>query len=188
MQKYGGASVSSDTLALCTESFRSTNSPALNTYKHVLTKQDVFANTKGDKNDIYPPTVTEIAQTQKRDPKLKGLFKKDPKLIKDMSLKVIDETDIIVYKNKRLVIPDSMTDQVVQWYHHYLMHPGHTQLAETLKAAMYWKDMLSDVKRHVKHCKGCQKGKKCKLRYGKLRQDCRNHPLEMCVHRFSWSI
>ncbi len=37
-----------------------------------------------------------------------------------------------------------------------------------LKAAMYWKDMLSNVKKHVKRCKDCQKGKKRKLKYGKL--------------------
>ena len=90
--------------------------------------QDKFSNTKGDKNDIYAPIVTEIVQAQKRDPKLKGLFKKDPTLNKDLLLKVIDETDIIVYKNKCLVIPDSMRHQVVQWYHHYLMHPGAMQL------------------------------------------------------------
>ena len=88
----------------------------------------MFANTDGDENDIYPPTVAEIEQAPKRDPKLKGLFRKKPEPIKDMSLKVIDETDVIVYKNKRLVIPVSMRNQVVQWYHHYLMQPGHTRL------------------------------------------------------------
>ncbi len=27
------------------------------------------------------------------------------------------------------------------WYHHYLQHPGHTRLEETMKAAIYWKGM-----------------------------------------------
>ena len=62
-----------------------------------------------------------------------------------MSVKVIDETDIIVYKNKRLIIPDSMRSQVVQWYHHYLMHPGATGLEETLKDATYWKNLAHNV-------------------------------------------
>ncbi|MCP4748121.1 MAG: hypothetical protein GY874_18600, partial [Desulfobacteraceae bacterium] len=83
-------------------------------------------------------------------------------------MKVIDETDIIVYKNKRLVIPDSMQSQVVQWYHHYLMHPGHTRLEETLKASMYWKHLSQDVRQHVKVCKLCQIGKTRKRKYGKL--------------------
>ncbi len=33
---------------------------------------------------------------------------------------------------------------------------------------MYWKNLLSDVKRHVKGCKNFQKGKKRKRKYGKL--------------------
>jgi hypothetical protein len=27
------------------------------------------------------------------------------------------------------------------WYHHYLQHPEHTRLKETMKAAIYWKGM-----------------------------------------------
>ncbi len=75
MQNHRGASAHSSTLALRAENFCSADYTALNTCNQVLTTQDVFANTKGDKNDIYPPTVTEISQAQRRDPKLKGLFK-----------------------------------------------------------------------------------------------------------------
>ncbi len=134
MQKHGGASAHFSTQALCAENVRSSasspglliSSPALGTCSHILSTQDVFAKTKGDENDIYLATVAKIAQAHKRDPELRGIFKENPKNIKDMSLKVVDETDIIIYKDKRLVIPDSMRHQVVQWYHHYLMHPGHT--------------------------------------------------------------
>ncbi len=62
-----------------------------------------------------------------------------------MSLKVIDETEIIVYKDKHLVITDYMRHQVVKWYHHCLMHPGHTRLEETLKSTLYWKTLVSNV-------------------------------------------
>ncbi|MCP4747563.1 MAG: hypothetical protein GY874_15700, partial [Desulfobacteraceae bacterium] len=168
MPVHGGESVPSNALVPSARSVRSGNDLlALNTCNHVLTTQDVFANTEGNENDIYPPTVSEIAQAQKNDPKLKGLFRKGPE-IKDISVKVIDETDILVYKNKRLVIPDSMQSQVVQWYHHYLMHPGAVRLEETLRAAMYWKNLTRDVKQHVKSCKNCQIGKKRKRKYGEL--------------------
>ncbi|MCP4746267.1 MAG: hypothetical protein GY874_09020, partial [Desulfobacteraceae bacterium] len=145
MPVHGGESVASNALAPSARNFCSRNLLngffALNTCNNIRTTQDVFANTDWDENDIYPPTVAEIAQAQKKDTKLKGLFKNDPDQIQDMSLKVIDETDIIVYKNECLVIPDSMRDQVVQWYHHYLMHPSATRLEETLKAAMCWKNL-----------------------------------------------
>ncbi len=100
MPVHGGESVSSNALVPSARSFRSRNSLkdlfALNTCNHVLTTQDVFANTEGNENDIYPPTVVDIAQAQKNDLKLKGLFKKDPDKVRDMSVKVIDETDIIL--------------------------------------------------------------------------------------------
>ncbi len=105
MHKHGGANSHFSTRALSAKYFSSSpGSPgtlfgprAFNTCSNILSTQDVFANTEGDENDIYPPTVAEIAQAQKTDPNLRGLFKKDPKLIKDMSLKVIDEIEVIVF-------------------------------------------------------------------------------------------
>jgi hypothetical protein len=29
----------------------------------------------------------------------------------------------------------------VLWFHHYLQHPGHTHLEETMRATMSWKSM-----------------------------------------------
>jgi hypothetical protein len=29
----------------------------------------------------------------------------------------------------------------MMWYHHYLQHPGHTRLEETMNAAIYEKEM-----------------------------------------------
>ena len=47
---------------------------------------------------------------------------------------------VLVYKENRLAIPTScMQNKVLQWCHHYLMHPGDTRMIETLTAAIYWK-------------------------------------------------
>ena len=54
------------------------------------------------------------------------------------------------------------------WYHHYLQHPGHTCLEETMQAMMYWKGMRTTICPIVKSCKTCQVNKKRKLRYGHL--------------------
>ena len=130
----------------------------------------VFANTGEDEDDIYPVTVSEIAQEQRLDKTLKTYFKKKHKPSKKdrISLKVVDETDVLVYDDKRLVIPASLQSRIVAWYHHYLQHPGHTRLEETIAATMYWRSLRSDVRRHVKTCERCQKGKKRKRQYGKL--------------------
>ena len=83
-------------------------------------------------------------------------------------MRVIDSTEVIVYKNTQLVVPKSLQAKVVQWHHHYLMHPGHTSLEDTIAATMYWHSLQSDVRRHVKSCPDCQSGKKHKLKYGIL--------------------
>ena len=68
----------------------------------------LFANTSTkDKDEIYPVTVSEIAATQQRHKLYKKYltnktFKgKDPLI----SLKVISDTKVLVYKDKRLIIP-----------------------------------------------------------------------------------
>ncbi len=56
----------------------------------------------------------------------------------------------------------------VLWYHHYLQHPGHTQLEEKMKATMYWKGMRTSIRSLTKSCRACQVNKKWKLKYGHL--------------------
>ena len=67
-----------------------------------------------------------------------------------------------------MVIPKVLHHRAVSWYHHYLQHPGHTRLEETLHAAMYWKGMRNTVRSHVKNCQTCQVNKRHKHKYGKL--------------------
>ena len=52
----------------------------------------------------------------------------------------------MLFKNGKLVIPKTLQYKAVAWYHHYLQHPGHTRLEETLKAAIHWTGMRNTVK------------------------------------------
>ena len=69
-----------------------------------------------------------------------------PRVHKDKAIqKVKDKYDNklvenihVLCKEERLVIPKKLQFRAVAWYHHYLQHPGHTRLEETLKQAMYW--------------------------------------------------
>ena len=67
----------------------------------------VFVNVSKEENDIYPPTISKIATNQRRSRVYKPYFKNKPfkKKDKKISLKVIDDTDVIVYKGRHLVIP-----------------------------------------------------------------------------------
>ena len=124
----------------------------------------LFANmSTRDKDGIYPVTIAEIAEKQRLHRYCKQYFsdksfkKRDP----DIGPKVINDVKILVKENKKLVIPSTeMQSRIVQWYHHYLQHPGQNRLEETICAIMWWKGMQFHIRRHVKTCKQYQTGKK----------------------------
>ena len=91
----------------------------------------MFAHRK-DKEEIFPLTVEEIAKVQKKD----KVIQKDKQDLNYESKLV--ENIYVLCKDGRLVIPKKLQLRVIAWYHHYLQHPGHTRLEETLKQAMYW--------------------------------------------------
>jgi len=121
----------------------------------------VFAHRK-DEDEIFPLTVEEIAKAQKKD----KTIQKDKHDL-NYERKLVENTHVLC-KDGRLVIPKKLQLRVIAWYHHYLQHPGHTRLEETLKQAMYWTKMRSSVRQFVKSCKSCQTHKRSKHSYGKL--------------------
>ena len=121
----------------------------------------VFAN-RSEEDVIYPLTVKEIALAQERDLVLKKLTK-----MEKYSTLLVEDTEVLC-KDGKMVIPKVLQRRAVSWYHHYLQHPGHTRLEETLNAAMYWKGMRNTIRSHVKNCRKCQVNKRHKHKYGKL--------------------
>ena len=119
----------------------------------------VFAN-RSEEDVIYPLTVREIAEAQKLDASLK-------KLKDQYSTQLVESTQLLC-KDGKMIIPKELQHRAVSWYHHYLQHPGHTRLEETLRAAMYWKGMRNTVRKYVKNCHACQVNKRHKHKYGKL--------------------
>jgi hypothetical protein len=106
-------------------------------------------------------------EAQKANSKLKHCFKRNAVLDKGLDVRLIDGT-YAVCKDGRMMIPKPLQRRAVLWYHHYLQHPGHTQLEETMKAIMYWKGMPSTIRSIAKSCRSCQVNKKQKLKYGHL--------------------
>ena len=130
---------------------------------HKMEKDEIFNYVFAHRNDdkeIFPLTVEEIAQAQKKDKSIQ----KD----KDKYENILVENTYVLCKDRRLVIPKKLQYRAIAWYHHYLQHPGHTRLEETLKKAMYWTDMRTSVRQHVRQCKSCQVNKRSKYSYGKL--------------------
>ena len=119
----------------------------------------VFAHRKDD-DEISPLTVKEIAVAQKKDRSIQ-------KNKQAYECKLVENTYVLC-KDGRLVISTKLQYRAIAWYHHYLQHPGHTRLEDTLKQAMYWTDMRSSIRQFVKQCKSCQVNKRSKHSYGKL--------------------
>jgi hypothetical protein len=115
----------------------------------------VFAHHE-EEDKIYPLTLTETADAQRKDQGLKVYFKKNTKMPqKDIGLHLIEDTKVLC-KNGKLMIPTSLRHRAVRWYNHYLQHPGHSCLEETLRSMMYWKGMCTTIRRYVETCQSCQ--------------------------------
>ncbi len=111
----------------------------------------VFAN-RSEEEEIYPLTTVEIAEAQRADATYKHLFKHNAVIDQGLEIKLIENT-LCVCKVGRLVIPKPLQRRAVLWYHHYLQHPRHTCLEETMNAAMYWKGMRTTIRSLTKSCK-----------------------------------
>jgi len=83
-----------------------------------------FVTTGKSKDEINPAMVSKITANQRKDTILQRYLKKnvevDPKDMIMISIKVIDNIDVLLYNSKRLVIPTSLQTNIVTWYHHYL--------------------------------------------------------------------
>ena len=53
-----------------------------------------------------------------------------------------------------------MRETTLNWYHHYLNHPGKDRLANTIKQNCYCKGLSNQAKQFVKMCKICQQHKR----------------------------
>ncbi len=74
----------------------------------------------------------------------------------------------MVCKDSKMIILKPLQRRAVLWYNHYLQHPRHTQLEETIKATMYWKGMHTTIWSLTKSCRACQVNKKGKPKYGHM--------------------
>jgi hypothetical protein len=131
------------------------------TKQHLESMNHVFAN-RSNADEIYPLTVKEIAIEQQKDKSIHALAMEDK-----YKTQLVENTQVLC-KEGKLVIPKSLQYRTVSWYHHYLQHPGHTCLEETLQTVMYWKGMRTTIQSYVKRCRSCQINKQRRHKYEKL--------------------
>ncbi len=77
------------------------------------------------KKEVYPLTLTDIADAQRKDHEPKAYFKINAIMPqKDMGIQLIEDTKVLC-KNGKVMIPTSLCQRAARWYHHHLQHPGH---------------------------------------------------------------
>ena len=106
----------------------------------------------------FPLHYATIGQAQKTDKQLiKGL--KDGKYHFKSFHRDDVQRKLICHKNK-IVIPASLTQRTVEWYHLYLAHPGINRTEETIGQHLWWDKMRQDIRKYVACCSTCQKNKR----------------------------
>jgi hypothetical protein len=98
---------------------------------------------KARKRRSFPSPLQRLSQ--KANSELKHCFRCNAVLDKGLEVRLVDDT-YVVCKDGNMIIPKPLQRCAVLWYHHYLQHPGHTRLEETMKATMYWKGMCTIIR------------------------------------------
>ena len=81
--------------------------------------------------------------------------------------RAVNDNDVIL-ENGKVFIPTPLRHRIMDWYHHWLCHPGANRMHETMNITMTWPNQKSDIEYWVKTCKRCQLAKKKTKKYGKL--------------------
>ena len=90
-----------------------THTTKSNSINSTMDLNHVFAN-HSDKEEIYPLTVSEIAEEQTKD---KGL--QQQRRASKFEETLIENTYVLC-KNGKIIIPKTLQKRAVAWYHHYL--------------------------------------------------------------------
>jgi hypothetical protein len=145
---------------------QSYNKSSMPTQAYCFHMNEVFVN-RSEEDEIYPQTTEEIAEAKQADVSLKYLFKHNAVIDQGLEIKLIENMSCVC-KDGWLVIPKPLQVHTSKRYHHYLQHPGHTCLEETMNAAMYWKGMRTTIRSLTKSCRSCQIDKRQSSKYGHL--------------------
>ena len=123
---------------------------------------ELFEATAADET-FFPLSTQLIADEQQKDKPLLNKVKNNTKY----TTKKVEGYDVICESDK-LYIPHSLRERTLNWYHHWLCHPGETRMEKTLRQTMTWPGLTKHVHDKCHYCDTCQKFKKKHLKYGKL--------------------
>ena len=138
----------------------------------ILSKDDNYVMSS-KKQSSFPLDLLSMKEEQLKDDKITSIISKHIKNNKNKddtlyTYKVVEGVNLI-HKNNRILVPQLKQQQVLDWYHNILVHPGETRMINSIRSVFTWNGLNTQVKRLVKTCVTCQMCKKAgKKKYGLL--------------------
>jgi hypothetical protein len=74
-----------------------------------------------------------------------------------------------INRNERVMIPESLRQPLMNFYHDSLRHPGVVRMTNSLSTNFAWRTLKEDATEFVKYCDECQRFKKSREHYGHLK-------------------
>ena len=118
----------------------------------------------------YPIDFARILQHQQQDQQLRQLYQHN---IHYKLLQIPDNRQLITYQMDtsqppRIVIPSTLLEQLIIWYHIILSHPGTTRLFQTIHTNFYHPKLYKSITNITQNCVTCQTYKNTLRGYGHL--------------------
>ena len=125
-------------------------------------------NNEEDKKEDYPLTYKEIGQAQSEDKFVQKEMRKDKSSYEILPFFNAGKETELVCKRGKILIPTKLQKRTVDWYHHFLGHPGINRTEETIGQNLHWPKMREQITSSVNSCAICQRNKKQRKKYGLL--------------------
>ena len=136
----------------------------IQTLKDNIAKEVNFLELMLAEQDEECPLALEVIYLHQKDCRDTRMLRLEEGFYK----KTIDGLSLLYTSEDQLVIPKSLQKKIIEWYHHFLLHPGASKMYNTIKQKLWWKGMSADIKRHVAACATCKKFKNSRTKHGKL--------------------
>jgi len=110
-------------------------------------RSHLYAFGADELDDSFPLRYSDIKAAQDKDEDLMKVLTKSLEAKNDKyHIRSFhgggNSFNIICYKTK-IVIPESLQDRVIDWYHHFLGHPGINKTEETIGQHLWWPKMAA---------------------------------------------
>ena len=117
-------------------------------------------------SDICPLNYSELGKAQSKDKDLKkAIMSKKKHFNLSTFTSAGKQWELICYKDK-IAIAKQQQQEVIDWYHNFLAHPGINRTEETIAQHLWWPGMRDHITKTVSKCDSCQRNKRRQKKYG----------------------